>query len=39
MGASSARFAGGWLDGGRIKHEVVEQIGHEPVGTTCAKKP
>jgi rhamnulokinase len=31
MGASSARFAAGWLDGGRIRYEVVEQLVHEPV--------
>lgn len=31
MGASSARFAAGWLEGGQIRHEVVEQISHEPV--------
>ena len=31
MGASSARFAAGWLEGGRIRVEVVEQLAHEPV--------
>ena len=30
MGASSARYAAGWLEGGRIRYEVVEQIAHEP---------
>jgi rhamnulokinase len=30
MGASSARFAAGWLEGGRIRYEVVEQLTHEP---------
>ncbi len=32
MGASSARFAGGFLEGGKIHSEVVEQIAHEPIG-------
>ena len=30
MGASSARFAAGWIEGGAIRYEVVEQMVHEP---------
>ena len=31
MGASSARFAAGWIEGGEIHSEVIEQAAHEPV--------
>jgi rhamnulokinase len=30
LGASSARFAAGWIDDGRLRWEVVEQIPHAP---------
>ncbi|MCH8979028.1 MAG: hypothetical protein IH945_07270, partial [Armatimonadetes bacterium] len=31
MGASSARFAAGWIEGDKICSEVIEQTAHEPV--------
>ena len=31
LGASSGRFAAGWLEEGRIRFEVVEQKAHNPV--------
>jgi rhamnulokinase len=30
LGASSGRFAAGWLEDGKICHQVVEQIPHRP---------
>ena len=30
LGASSGRFAAGWLEDGKICHRVVEQIPHQP---------
>lgn len=30
MGASSARFAAGWIDGDRLRFEVIEQVRHAP---------
>lgn len=30
LGASSARFAAGWLENGRIRVEVIKQVGHSP---------
>lgn len=31
LGATSARYAAGWIEDGRIRYEVIEQIAHEPV--------
>ena len=31
MGASSARYAVGWLEKGRLRHQVVEQVAHAPI--------
>ncbi len=31
LGASSGRFAAGWLEEGKIRFEVIEQIPHAPV--------
>jgi len=35
LGASSARYAAGWLEDGRIHFETVEQRAHQPVLRNC----
>lgn len=31
LGATSARYAAGWIEDGRIRYEIIEQVEHEPV--------
>lgn len=30
LGATSARFAAGWLEDSRLRHEIIEQVPHAP---------